>query len=238
MVRDDSKVQEIVRDIAMKIADKSYPSHTNLPSLRNLSKQYGASQTTISRALDVLASMSMIITSKKQLGVVSDMNDWKFNALSFVFEQVSDDGNKLQALVKLGIQFSKSTFLAIIPLIKKDKVNKTELQRAQDMAWSHRDELPRFLQDIQAMIKSLLVHNSLHAFLWIFNDLFTVFTKIANQMPIIVSAIVDNWDLDKQMLNFIADGKTDEAVQAAELFFEALEKSIFLNIQSASVIAK
>ena len=223
MAERENKADEIAKDIAAKIANKTYPSHASLPSIRDLSKQYKVSPATISRALDIIESLSMISTANKQLSIVNDWNKWRFDALALVVNHVSLEKKTVAALMRLGLQFYSANLVMVLKLLKKEKLNKEELLRLNNLAWENRDDQTKFVQYMHDMIQSILISNSMHPILWVFNDLFIPFTNATGLIPVVVSATLENWDLHTQMLNHIVEGQNNEAVQVAENFFKGIE---------------
>ena len=231
MSDEESKAEEIIRQIAKSIALKEYAVHSNLPSSRDLAEQYGVSKSTIRFALKELASMLLISLNNKQLAIVNDWNYWKIEALPYVINTLTQNKTALKGIVKLGIQFWRSTYLTFIPSFKGKKINKNEVQRIEKLAWENRDNPAIFLNHVGEIIRYILVSNSMQSFLWIFNDLSSTYIKMDNHLFLLSSAIIENWDMNKKIFEHIADGDSDEAVKWAIQYFDGVEYFILSKLE-------
>ena len=240
MSSEDRKAQkiaeQIAEQIAAKIARNEYPSHANLPSIRRLAKEYAVSRITINSALNILENLSMISIPQKQVGIVKDWSNWKFDALPLVLEFISKNKKTLRAIVKVGLEFRRASFLAIIPAFKGKATAKAELRRIEALAWQNRNNPTVFLDCLHEISRYLLQKNSLQSHLWIFNDLSSSFAKLAEQLPVLVSSTIEHWDLHSQLLDAVADGRTDEAVQLATKFFDITDQTILTSPQFSEAV--
>ena len=231
MSDEESKAEEIIRQIAKSIALKEYPVHSNLPSSRDLAEQYGVSKSTIRFALKELASMLLINLSNKQLAIVNDWNYWKIEALPYVINTLSQNKTALKGIVTLGIQFWRSTYLTFVPSFKGKKINKKEILRMEKLAWDNRDNPVVFGEHVSEIIRYILMANSMQSFLWIFNDLVSTYMKMNSYLPLLNVAIIENWDMNKKIFEHIADGESDEAVEWTVKYFDAVEQFIFSKLE-------
>ncbi len=231
MAEDASKTEEIVRKIARAIALQEYASHSNLPSERKLAEQFGVSRSTIRTALNTLAAMSAITISQKQLSVVNDWTQWKLDLIPYVIEHISEDKQVLRRILTLGFQFWRTTYLGIIPQLVKQRVSKAEIHRLLEIAWSKRSDQVQFIDAVNEVTRASLVGNSMQSYLWLFNDLASSFSRLAPRIPHLATAITENWQSNRQMMESIADADTAQAMHYAELYLNGVENYMFEKLQ-------